>query len=217
MSSVHDCKEVDLFELIDKVHVPEINRVFAEYNAELCEPPYKDRYDEFKAKKSQHFKTLCEPEQEFANGEFSKYWFEITRYREGEWRITAVNPAPLPHTFTYGFMPRDVIQQLTEVQEDPDHVEVKIVESKDIGRRIKVLYVRASATFIYGVCMHLEPLENWERDMHNTYRVFYQYLRTKPDVVRKFIHNFMTRKAPELKLEKAEPGYLYKDVKAGAG
>ncbi len=221
-------KEVDLFKMIEMVHIPPVNTYLRKYIDKLGRPKLDEQRKKHEEKLESLKKAWLNPGLEAIDGVFNKYWFKLTQYREGEWRITDMKPPPPSSAFTFGIVPRDTFPHLTSTPVDPDEPQFVQVRSTSFKKELEFKFIRICETSVVGVC-HLPPGEpvkpapvkgtrgekGRQGKLANSYRVFYQYLRKYPDLVRSFIKLQMTGTPSEPAGIRDSVGVVLKAEKAG--
>lgn len=199
----------NIFELINWVHVPEVDKIFSEVIEEIKSGELKHCLDEFEGKLKKYYDTL------FVNSEKQEYetfhWYELTRYREWDWRMTVLRPYPPPDTPPYEVMPRDIIAKITESLVNPEKtISLQGTCSQSLNKTVDLKFVRVSDNFLCGTVGLLEKDNlsgkskytkggiTLDGDIDTAYRVFSHYTHKYPQIREQFIREFNETMLPQL-------------------
>lgn len=204
-------KTVNILEMIDLVHIPELNNVLAAKLEVLEDVDLRALIADYKGKERRCYETLF---RDSRRGDESLYWFELIQYEEGEWRIAFIEPKPSPQTTSYGILPRDVIGEIVKTGVNPDNVvTMNGVCSPSLNKAVDLQLVRLSPTHLVGTVKDSvfegeeTPLEGpvtLDGDMDAAFRVFFHSLNSNPSITKELIRVFLNRILPELKQLEAE-------------
>lgn len=84
-------KDVNLYDLIDMVHIPEVNQVFAVLVERLKTGDLQPCIEAYKRKERMYYKELFIKHYQ-AGKKPPFYWFHLTQYDAWQWRITNMVP-----------------------------------------------------------------------------------------------------------------------------
>jgi hypothetical protein len=143
----HGTLDADIVELFDLVHIPEINKVFALKIEELKGSDLRQCIQDYQRKREMYYQDLFVTH--YREGEL--YWFELTRYREWDWRMTKISPASLSYRSEYDILPWDVIDQIIDYPVNPDKVNtLEALHSDMLNKTVRLQFVRTSLKHIIG-------------------------------------------------------------------
>ena len=200
-------KDVNLYDLIDLVHIPAVNPVFASLLERLKIGDLRPCFDAYQRKMNIFYNHLFI--NHFQAGQNPPlYWFHLTRYDTWEWRITHMVPTPENILLRHEILPRDIIDEITRELVDPDKIiTMKAVYSNSLNKTVDLQFVRYSSSHIFGTVREkpdsAEDLYNENRvtlegDMELAYRIFFHYMQKYPGLNNFFIHGFLEEVLPEL-------------------
>lgn len=204
-------KKADIFKVMALTHIPEINRIAAQFITKF-EKKRMNRMTDLQAKKKAYYMSLFSDQQQRKGSGF--YWFELTRYKEGQWRMRHIEPDPGDAMTRYTILPKDVIDDLYDVIVDPDTVITrKNLRSKSVGKTVDLQLVKYSPHHLFGT-IHERRKGNKkeidstgvmhpEEDMESYYRKFYHNMRLYPEAHRDFILRFLSDTFPGFQCDAA--------------
>lgn len=127
-----------------------------------------------------------------AGGEL--YWFEMVCFNEAScsWRVTKLDPQPLPLCDRSEIIPADVIEYIDESPVDPGELRtLPGVYSAIYGRSYDLVFLRFSRNHAFGTIRessesrqkrHQERVYTGEEKMDTDYEIFFAYMRRYPEV-----------------------------------
>jgi hypothetical protein len=193
-------KDVNLYDLIDMVHIPGVNPVFAALVERLKTGDLQHCIDAYKRKERTYHEELFMKHYR-AGQNPPLYWFHLTQYNAWQWRITNIEPVPGNYLRRNEILPRDIIDQITRELVDPDKViTMKAVHSDLLNKTVDLQFVRYSPGHLFGTVREnpdtAEVRDNrnrftLEENMDVAYRVFFQYVQKFPEVNKSFILWFL--------------------------
>ena len=206
---------VELNRLINLVHVPEIKREFNELNDRLKDKDIQQHIVDFKTRRRELFIELYKSRWEgdgctSTAGYF--YWFELTCYGPGDWRLTLAHPIhDLSIVPQYEILPHQVIKKIIDTPVNPHKVRSAFNLKSEFWRKVvNVKYCRLSEGFICGTVelrKHLEgeidrkkKVNIAPRDFEMAFRKFYYLFLHQPGLIYSFILDFLKAKIPGLKI-----------------
>ena len=202
-------KNVDLFEVIDLSHIPEVNRVLAEKLEDIGRGELGKCLEEYKLKRDNYYKEMFEKVGRQDQG-LPLYWFELTLYEGLNWRITSMESFNPQYAHPYGVLPWDVIQEIAGSVVDPDRIITReAIHSDSLNKNVTVRWVRYSSEFIFGTVIEVTSPgtqagdgavtdhTRLEEDMM-VYNLFYDNMRKYPDQTRDYLYEFFSKKLPAL-------------------
>lgn len=200
-------KDVNLYDLIDLVHIPGINRVFASLAARLKIGDLQPCIDAYQRKERMYYEELFINNYR-AGQNPPLYWFQLTQYDAWQWRITHMAPTPENSLLRHEILPRDIIERITRELVDPDKIiTMKAVHSNSLNKTVDLQFVRYSSSHILGTVrenpdtakvQHNENRVTLEGDMELAYRVFIHYTQKFPGLNKFFIQGFLKQVLPTL-------------------
>lgn len=204
-------KKADIFKVMDLAHIPEINRMAAEFIAKFEKKPM-NPMTELQAKKKIYYQSLFKAQQQQKGEGF--YWFELTRYKEDQWRMRHIEPIPGDAMSRYTVLPKDVIADLYDAIVDPETVITRSnVRSESVGKSVDLQFVKYSHHYLFGTVYErkgkgkssspaaLRP----EEDPEAYFRKFYHNMRQHPEEYKDFILRFLWDSFPQFRYGSAKP------------
>jgi hypothetical protein len=209
--------EIDLYQLIDLVHVPEVNREFAETVTKWLEKGVAGaEIEDYNRKKKVYFDMLfarvCQRPVKKKRGRLpgttSFYWFELQRYDEYAWRPVNMKPFEQAYNHQYEILPMDIIEKMAEFPVDPEQViTLKGVRSTLLHKVVDVEFVRFSNAHMFGTVEGRGPEKiRWEGDLGAAFLAFFDYRDRFPDKVMDFVQEYAENLMPTLLEDVPKPG-----------
>lgn len=169
-------KELDIHELIQLAHVPEIRDILALKMEEIKSGETRDYLENYRRTRDMYrqqlYKDVVRREKEKNNrhngdsrkktgkhtGDMERldveealFWFVLTRYRDWEWHSTELEselPFPVPRS---QILPDDIIESMADSEVDTDKINtLEGVYSSDKHRFFDIRFVRFSSNTIFG-------------------------------------------------------------------
>ena len=188
--------DTNIYELIDLVHVPGVNRELAAKLAAWENQTIAAREEEYDTPRKSFFNTLfVVPRREKVPGYSRVYWFELLQYDNWQWRMVNMVPWTLPNDYQYKVLPTDIIDKMSEFPVEPDKVvAMEGAHSTLLHKTVDVQFVRYSSTHIFGTVKERIPDQvNWAGDMETAFQVFYMSRERYPEMVGNFVKGFMAQ------------------------
>jgi len=210
---------VELNRLINLVHVPEVKREFNDLHYRLKDKDIQRHILDFKSRKRELFIELyknCWEGNGGANTAGYFYWFELTCYGPGDWRLTSAYPfhevSIVPQ---YEILPHQVIEKIIDTPVDPHDVRSVFNLKSGFWRKVvDVKFCRLSEGFICGtvrLCKRLQgniprnkKVNIAPRDLEMAFRKFYYLFSLQPGLIYSFMVDFLKDKMPGLKVMAGE-------------
>jgi len=195
--------DTNIYRLIERVHVPGVNRVLAAKLAQWEKGTIATHQEEYdKARKSFCNDLFVVPRQEKAPGADRMYWFELMQYGTWQWRMVNLFPWRLPDDDQYKVLPKDIIDKMSEFPVEPGKVVTMAgAHSTLLNKTVDVQFVRYSSTHIFGTVKQsiTGPQQiHWEGDMETAFRIFYICRGMFPETAATFVNEFMAKVLPGL-------------------
>lgn len=130
------------------------------------------------------------------------YWFEMVCFNEAScsWRITKLEPQPLPLYDRSEIIPADVIEYIDESPVDPGELRtLPGVHSAISGRSYDLVFLRFSRNHAFGTIREgsesrqkrqREPVYTGEEKSETEYEILFAYMRRYPEVQKYFFNEF---------------------------
>jgi hypothetical protein len=158
---------VELKRLINLVHVPEINREFNELSDRLKDKDIQQHIVDFKTRKLELFIELYKNRWEGDGGTNTAgyfYWFELTCYGPGDWRLTLAYPIHdvliVPQ---YEILPHQVIEKIIDTPVNPHEVRSAFNLKSEFWRKVvNVKFCRLTEGFICGTVELCKRANGWK-------------------------------------------------------
>ncbi|UCH96221.1 MAG: hypothetical protein JSV88_05015, partial [Candidatus Aminicenantes bacterium] len=213
--SLRKIASVELDRLINLIHVPEINREFNKLHDRLKDIDIQQHIMDFKIRKRELFMELYMKRWECnevsrAVGDF--YWFELTCYGPGDWRLTMSYPLhDVSIVPQYEILPHQVIEKIIDTPVKPNETRSAFNLKSEFWRKVvNVKFCRLSEGFICGtveLCKRMKGdidakknLNIASRDFEMAFRKFYYLFSHQPGLIYSFILDFLKAKIPGLKI-----------------
>ncbi|MCP4157188.1 MAG: hypothetical protein GY757_56275 [bacterium] len=165
-------KEIDMNELLELVHVPEVKETLFFEFAKLREGILKERIENYYKKRDEYFKELLGEPMTIQEASTARHfgpvprWFELSRTSEGHWSTNKIIPSPTSMHQYYEILPLDIVDMITE--EAPVDIDTVVTRtalySQHRYRQYDLKFVRASSNHLYGTVQ-----ENWDLDKMRTF------------------------------------------------
>jgi hypothetical protein len=212
---------IDLYQLIDMVHVPAVNREIAETVTKWLEKGIAEaEIKEYYRRKSEYYdklyigprQRLLEEQKDGLTVEPSFFWFELQRYDEFVWRILYMVPFEEAYNHQYEILPTNIIEKIAEFLVDPEKViTMKGVRSTLLDKVVDVEFVRFSENQVFGTVFGTVngqgPVETrWDGDLDTAFQAFFDYRNKFPEKVLDFTAEFTENLMPALLEEEPKPG-----------
>jgi hypothetical protein len=146
---------IDINELIELLHVPVVeNRVHLKIE-EIKSGGYENKIELYNQKVTTYKHVLFEnrrqePGKEEVNS-CQLYWFELTRFKNGVWKVTCLDPAPPPFSDMAEIVPDDIVRVIDHSLTNPDKVEIKRkIVSNIFCKHYDLEFVRSSENHAFG-------------------------------------------------------------------
>jgi hypothetical protein len=206
---------VELKRLINLVHVPEVNREFNELHDRLKDKDIQQHVVDFKTRKRELFIELYKDRWEGDGGANTAgyfYWFELTCYGPGDWRLTLAYPLhDVSIVPQYEILPNQVIEKIIDTPVNPHEVRSVYNLKSEFWRKVgNVKFCRLSEGFICGtveLCKRLKgniernkKVNIASRDFEMAFRKFYYLFLHQPGLIYSFMVDFLKAKIPGLKI-----------------
>ena len=210
---------VELNRLINLVHVPEVKREFNDLHCRLKDKDIQRHILDFKSRKRELFIELYKNRREGnvgANTAGDFYWFELTCYGPGDWRLTSAYPLHDVYIVPqYEILPQQVIEKIIDTPVNPHEVRSVFNLKSGFWRKVvDVKFCRLSEGFICGtvrLCKRLKgniprnkELNIAPRDFEMAFRKFYYLFSLQPGLIYSFMVDFLKVKMPGLKVMAGE-------------
>ncbi|MCP5105897.1 MAG: hypothetical protein GY950_21095, partial [bacterium] len=184
--------DTNLYEMIDLVHVPGVNRILAEH-MEIWEKQVlkagTGSYDQcrqiyFQRLFVNHQSQMAEKEKKLP-AHSRTFWFELQQYEPWKWRMMDIQPHNLGYNHQYKILPTDIIEWMADFLVNPDHVEERNnVHSALLDKNVDLKFVRYSSTHIFGTVKESSSGQiRWEDDMATAFQAFFEYRNRFPEEV----------------------------------
>jgi hypothetical protein len=193
--------DLDILQLLDMAHVPEVKTLLQSELKRIKGGGFKRHIDEYWEQKKKWMEELFNsPRQtvEITAGKVpgNLYWFELTEYSYGDWRMTNIQPEPPLYSQPYEVLPRDIIEKLADSLVNPEEAAaMDRVRSDLMDKDVDLRFVHYSSNFIMGTVRdsELRPqnFDGLKKDKELAYRVFYNYFQKYPDSCIEFIREFL--------------------------
>ncbi len=207
-------KGVNIYELIDRSHVPEFNRILALKLEEIKNGELKADIEAYKNKVNRYKKALIGgewggPKRGDENEYPRLYWFELSKFAMGDWGITKLDPWPPPIEPYYELLPPNIISYITQITADPDRLVVlEDLPYDTMNKKVDLRYIWCSPNHIVGTVR--ESIREWEPGLNtgvipegaNLEFLFIALLRTIyrcPGIAKEFIRDYEVEMLPKFK------------------
>jgi hypothetical protein len=210
-------RDINLYEMIDLIHVPGVNRALAAKVKEWEEQGLAACEEEYERRRRHYYKKMCSPSVDEILSAFKSpkdtmitsfasstqlYWFELIQYEEWQWRMVHLEPQTPFYNHQYKILPMDIIERMAETPVNPDQVvTMKGIRSPSLKKKMDVQFVRYSSTHIFGtVKEHTGPSARvcWEGDLETAFQTFFKFKNILPHQVNGFVVKFMANLPPEI-------------------
>lgn len=206
---------VELNRLINLVNVPEINREFNELHNRLKDKDIQQHVVDFKTRKRELFIELYKNRWEDDGGTCTAgyfYWFELTCYGPGDWRLTLAYPLhDVSIVPQYEILPNQVIEKIIHTPVNPHEVRLASNLKSEFWRKlVNVKFCRLTEGFICGTVELRKRLKEKidrkkevniaSRDFEMAFRKFYYFFLHQPGLIYSFMVDFLKAKIPGLKI-----------------
>jgi hypothetical protein len=149
--------DVKICDLIHLVHMPEVNKMFfyklGEVSGGMLQKAirkYQARVDKYR--KDLYYKVRRKEKKAGKQSYMDLYWFELGKFEENDWGLTAISPWPpllRPH---FTIMPQDIIDRIAAFQVKFGRVVTWEGEcSRYLKKIFTIKFVKLSTTHIVGV------------------------------------------------------------------
>jgi hypothetical protein len=197
----------DIHELIELLHVPVVeNRLHLKIQ-ELKSSEYENRIKLYRQRVETYRRILFENRtRESAEEDQNSsplYWFELTKYKHKDWRVSEIKPEPPPFFDILEIIPDDIIQVIDLSLTNPDRVESKRdITSHLFGKHFDLEFVRCSANHACGTIRETAAsMEKRHRDKTYTenekldiaFNMFFSYMRKFPSIREYFFNEFFSK------------------------
>lgn len=200
-------------QLFDLALVPEFGKKFNESQKRLHDRRVTPHMGDYIDRKEYYKEELYYQNAPDRIGEVDArelFWFELTRYSKGDWRLTGREPNPpiniIPQLET---VPHEVIKIISKCPLNPEKINtLENIQSKFYRKTVTVNYVRLTEGLICGtiiqtgvpsnspVPVKIKSMHN--RDMEMGFRKFHYYLENSPELVYPVILAYLKKKIPGL-------------------
>ncbi|MDQ1350409.1 MAG: hypothetical protein QG657_711 [Acidobacteriota bacterium] len=210
--------EINYHELIDLIHIPEINLELA---ASLEEWENKEEIaainTEFDARWAHYFDILfISPLQRAAEGKDYRskmrnwLWFELTRTDDWTWDQKWVFPDAIYNFPCRDILPADIIDRVTDTLVDPDRVvTMKGVRSKFLDISVDLQVVHFSNTYIFGTIKNSARWKPFDRrDPEMELKMLLAIKQFAPEEFTQDIKEFLTWFPPVVLTRHKRRGHL---------
>ena len=197
----------DIHELIELLHVPVVeNRLYLKIQ-ELKSSEYQSRIKLYREKVETYRRILYENrDRESGGAEKSPgtlYWFELTKYKHNDWRVSRIDPEPPPFYDILEIIPDDIIEVIDLSLTNPDKVESRLDAASHLfGKRYDLEFVRCSANHACGTIRettaslekrHRESVYTENEKLDIAYNMFFSYMRKFPSIREYFFNEFFSK------------------------
>lgn len=192
-------EEINLYDLIDLSHVPEMNRELA-VMVDMWEKKGLTAHEkEYNALKEDFFQRLYAlplllAQRENKNNDtvaVPLYWFELLQYDEWNWRIVRMEPWSLKDSHYTEILPADVIAAMAEHPPAPEPVSLTGVYSELSKKTADVRFVRHSPTHMFGtVWLHSAGKTSGCNDLQTGFLDFFRFKESFPEEIENFVSGF---------------------------
>jgi hypothetical protein len=197
----------DIHELIELLHVPVVeNRLHLKIQ-ELKSSEYENKIKLYRQRVETYRRVLFENQAQKPGNEEKDssplYWFELTKYKSNDWRVTRIDPEPPPFFDILEILPDDIIKVIDLSLTNPDRVESRRdITSHLFGKRYDLEFVRCSANHACGTIRETAAsMEKRHRDNAYTenekldiaFNMFFSYMRKFPSVREYFFNEFFSK------------------------
>jgi hypothetical protein len=203
--------EKDVFEMIDLIHVPGINREMAVAMQKWQKKVGRDYLDELEEKKKAHFEELFIKPPPLKEGSF--FWFELQQFLTWQWRVvkleTRMDERLADHDagrlHRYKFLPQEIIHHLAESPVMPEKVvTLEGFTGPVLRQEVDIQFVHYSDTHIFGVVKGFKiELVQWTRQL--AFEIFSQHKDNYPAETENFIKGFFVGVVPSITIDQLKP------------
>jgi len=206
-------KHVNIYELVEHSHVPGFNRILALKLEEIKSGELKADIEAYKEKIKVYKLALLFLRMRLKQGNEDMYprlyWFELSKFAEGDWGITLLEPCPPPYEPYYEILPTDIYQAITRVPLALDHpVEVDAFPSSWLNKKVDLIYLWSTSNHIVGTVR--ENISEWEQGLDSgiiprdagvefLYRVLLRVLSRHPGLETEFMRDYAAEMLPKIK------------------
>lgn len=203
-------KELDIYELIELSHVPEVKDILALKLNEMKASQTRQFIENYREKKAFHRRTLFDDIVR-QDKESSLHWFVMTRFRYFTWHITEIVPEPPSYMPMKNFLPHDIIEEILDSPVDPDKVHSpETVYSANARSFFDLRYVRYSTNNLFGTIreniarkdeMYRKVNIPTENKRETALNVLFECIDNHPGVAKMFIDGMLDIVIPYLAAE----------------
>lgn len=197
---------IDIHELIELLHVPVVEHRLHLKVEELKSSEYENKIILYKQRVATYKRILFESKVKTSNENEKStqpYWFELTKYRDDEWKVTRMEPDPPPFCDILEIIPDDIIKLVDCSLTNPDKVEsMRNIPSSIFQKHYDLEFVRCSDNHAVGticetpVCAEKRYqdkayIENEKLDF--ALRLFFSYMQKFPLIRDYFLNEFFSK------------------------
>lgn len=216
--------DLNLYEMIDLAHVPEVNRELADKLQKWLDEGGRSIASDYDNMRKKYLETLFLGPILCFIGENKgslppkppMYWFELVQCDAWRWRVIKMEPQDAVCNNQYEILPTDIIERMSESLVDPDRVvTMKRVRSTLLNKTMDLQFVRCSSTHMLGTVKERTPKRDWrEWDVEADAELFFDFRNRFPEVVDDFVRDYMTRIEPNLSSSEPTPDPASTDEEA---
>ncbi|MDD1648740.1 MAG: hypothetical protein LUQ42_05590 [Methanomicrobiales archaeon] len=200
---------VDINELIDLLHVPEVEKRLYLKIEELKSSEYENKITLYKQKVENYKNILFKNKKQhdtLAIEEGQPYWFELTRFKGCQWQVTRLEPEPPPYLDILEIIPPDIIKLIDLSLTDPDKIESRCnILSTTFNITYDLEFVRCSANHAIGtICETCRTPQSMGIKLHEkaylennhidfALKSFFSYMQKIPTIRTYFLNEFFSK------------------------
>lgn len=198
---------IDINEVIELLHVPLVEHRLHLKIKELKSSEYESKIKLYKQRIETYRRILyANKVPETGNGDEKMkqlYWFELTKFREDEWKVTKIEPEPPPFSDFLDIIPDDIIKLIDSSLTNPDSIEkMRDVSSGFSQKHYNLEFVRCSDNHAVGtICETIASMEKRYQDKAYTenerldfaLKLFFSYMQKFPSIRDYFLNEFFSK------------------------
>jgi len=209
---------LDIFELTELMHVPEVCFELS-MRMKLVKTDLQDKVETYHGRHREIFQELYINCGGGDNVYPRLYWFELAYFKQNDWGLRTMFPWPTPVFEPYRMLlPESVMIFMADASVDADKVvEMKMEYPMPHYRRLNFRFVRYSASLILGTLqddfsqltdmvanLDKTDAESFKKDPTLAMRLWRYLMYTKPELTESLLERFVDKFLPTVKAMEAE-------------
>jgi len=218
-----ESKNLNIKELIELIAVPEIADQFFYSISGIKSNAFQVKINDYRKKRDLTRQLTFESKLKGTKEDYGLCWFELFRFDVNDWRISHIEPTPLPYYKISEVLPEDVVVEIDSVVPDKDKAySFDSFYSRTENRMFDLQFFRYSSNNAFGTIKEtVQSVEQRHRThqftanekMDTSLRVFFHYMQKSPAIREYFFGELFGRLKPFVdQVDKVDQEELLKRV-----